>query len=86
MANTHNHAVPSGRVWPLLPLLFFLVVFLGSGLYYTAADTDFAFYQIKAPVVAMVAIVLSMLMARLAGQRLNTSVERLVAGIRQLST
>ena len=81
MANTHNHAVPSGRVWPLLPLLFFLVVFLGSGLYYTAADTDFAFYQIKAPVVAMVAIVLSMLMARLAGQRLNTSVERLVAGI-----
>ena len=69
------------RAWPLLPLLFFLVVFLGSGLYYTAAGTDFAFYQIKAPVVAMVAIVLSMLMARFAGQRINTSVDRLLTGI-----
>ena len=46
-------SAPTPRAWPLLPLLFFLVVFLGSGLYYTSTDTDFAFYQIKAPVVAM---------------------------------
>ena len=50
-------SAPTPRAWPLLPLLFFLVVFLGSGLYYTSTDTDFAFYQIKAPVVAMAAIV-----------------------------
>ncbi|MEQ3724357.1 Na+/H+ antiporter NhaC family protein [Alcanivorax sp.] len=81
MADPHSQAVPSPRAWPLLPLLFFLVVFLGSGLYYTSAGTDFAFYQIKAPVVAMVAIVLSMLMARVAGQRLNASVEKLLEGI-----
>lgn len=81
MADSHSQAVPSPRAWPLLPLLFFLVVFLGSGLYYTSAGTDFAFYQIKAPVVAMVAIVLSMLMARVAGQRLNASVEKLLEGI-----
>ena len=81
MADPHSQAVPSPRAWPLLPLLFFLVVFLGSGLYYTSAGTDFAFYQIKAPVVAMVAIVLSMLMARVAGQRLNASIEKLLEGI-----
>ena len=51
----------SPRAWPLLPLLFFLAVFLGSGLYYTSLGKDFAFYQIKAPVVAMAAIVVSML-------------------------
>ena len=69
------------RAWPLLPLLFFLVVFLGSGLYYTSAGTDFAFYQIKAPVVAMAAIVLALLLARFAGQRLDKSVTRLLVGI-----
>ena len=74
-------SAPTPRAWPLLPLLFFLVVFLGSGLYYTSTDTDFAFYQIKAPVVAMAAIVLFMVMARVAGQRLNASVERLLAGM-----
>lgn len=74
-------SAPTPRAWPLLPLLFFLVVFLGSGMYYTAAGTEFAFYQIKAPVVAMAAIVLAMVLARIAGQHLNTSVERLLTGI-----
>ena len=74
-------SAPTPRAWPLLPLLFFLAVFLGSGLYYTSTDTEFAFYQIKAPVVAMVAIVLAMLFARFAGQRLERSVERLLSGI-----
>ncbi len=69
MTEPMTPAAPSPRAWPLIPLLFFLVVFLGSGLYYTSAGTDFAFYQIKAPVVAMAAIVLSMLMARVAGKR-----------------
>ena len=78
-AKTQNAVIP--RAWPLLPLLFFLAVFLGSGLYYTSLGKDFAFYQIKAPVVAMVAIVLSMLMARVAGQRLNASIEKLLEGI-----
>ncbi len=74
-------SAPTPRAWPLLPLLFFLVAFLGSGMYYTAAGTEFAFYQIKAPVVAMAAIVLAMVLARIAGQHLNTSVERLLTGI-----
>ncbi|ARB47660.1 Na+/H+ antiporter NhaC family protein [Alloalcanivorax xenomutans] len=66
------------RAWALIPLLFFLVVFLGSGLYFSAAGAEFAFYQIKAPVVAVVAIVLSFLLAR---QSFHHSVERLLVGV-----
>ena len=66
------------RAWPLLPLLFFMAVFFGSGIYYSLQGTEFAFYQIKAPVVAMAAIVLACVLAR---QALSRSVERLLAGI-----
>ena len=66
------------RAWPLLPLLFFMAVFFGSGIYYSLQGTEFAFYQIKAPVVAMAAIVLACVLAR---QALGRSVERLLAGI-----
>ena len=52
------------RAWPLLPLLFFMAVFFGSGIYYSLQGTEFAFYQIKAPVVAMAAIVLACVLAR----------------------
>lgn len=66
------------RAWPLLPLLFFMAVFFGSGIYYSLQGTEFAFYQIKAPVVAMAAIVLAFVLAR---QALSRSVERLLVGI-----
>ena len=66
------------RALPLLPLLFFMAVFFGSGIYYSLQGTEFAFYQIKAPVVAMAAIVLACVLAR---QALGRSVERLLAGI-----
>lgn len=68
----------SARAWALIPLLFFLIVFLGSGLYFSAAGAELAFYQIKAPVVAVVAIVLSFLLAR---QSFHHSVERLLVGV-----
>ena len=32
------------RAWPLLPLLFFMAVFFGSGIYYSLQGTEFAFY------------------------------------------
>ena len=64
MTEPMTPAAPSPRAWPLIPLLFFLVVFLGSGLYYTSAGTDFAFYQIKAPVAILPAIILGLLLAK----------------------
>ncbi|HIQ53837.1 MAG TPA: Na+/H+ antiporter NhaC family protein, partial [Pseudomonas pachastrellae] len=52
------------RASALLPLLLFLLIFLGSGIYYSLTDTDFAFYQIKAPVAILPAIILGLLLAK----------------------
>ncbi|GGD02291.1 Na+/H+ antiporter NhaC family protein [Halopseudomonas salina] len=66
------------RAIALLPLLLFLLIFLGSGIYYTAIGTDFAFYQIKAPVAILPAIILAVLLAR---DTLNRTLEAFVAGV-----
>ncbi len=55
-------ALKSG--WALLPLCLFVAVFCGSGLYYTLEEVEFAFYQIKAPVAVLPAVVLAVLLAR----------------------
>ncbi|SDR87349.1 putative methionine transporter, NhaC family [Halopseudomonas xinjiangensis] len=69
---------PQPRAIALLPLLLFLLIFLGSGVYYTLSGTDFAFYQIKAPVAILPAIVLAILLAR---EGLNRSLDTFIAGI-----
>lgn len=68
----------SPRAIALLPLLLFLLIFLGSGVYYTAIGTEFAFYQIKAPVAILPAIILAVLLAR---DTLNRTLEAFVAGV-----
>jgi len=64
----------------LLPLLLFLLLFLGSGLYYSVLDTAFAFYQLKAPVAALPAIVLAIVLHR---EGINRAIDRLLSGIGQ---
>lgn len=66
------------RAIALLPLLLFLALFIGSGLYYQAQDTDFAFYQISAPVAILPAIVLALLLERGA---LNSRIETFIKGV-----
>ncbi|MBQ1495511.1 MAG: Na+/H+ antiporter NhaC family protein [Acinetobacter sp.] len=61
----------------LLPLLVFLIIFLGSGLYHSMIGTEFAFYQIKAPVAAIPAIILALLLYK---QELNTAIEEFLQG------
>lgn len=65
------------RFTALLPLLLFLVLFLGSGIYHSMIGTEFAFYQLKAPVAALPAIVLAVLLNR---QQINHSLERFLEG------
>ena len=48
----------------VLPFLVFLSLFIGSGLYYQSLGTDFAFYQIKAPVAILPAILIAFLMVK----------------------
>lgn len=52
---------PAPNPRALLPLLVFLGVFFGSGIYYSMIGVEFAFSQIKAPVAALPAIIVAML-------------------------
>ncbi|XID74268.1 Na+/H+ antiporter NhaC family protein [Alkanindiges sp. WGS2144] len=67
----------SARFSALLPILLFLALFLGSGIYYTLQGTEFAFYQLKAPVAALPAIVLAILLNK---KTINESIERFLQG------
>lgn len=66
------------RAWPLLPLLVFLALFLGSGIYHSQLGTDFAFYQLKAPVAALVALVVALCLGR---ESLNKKLDTFIAGV-----
>lgn len=65
------------RAIALLPLIVFLTVFLGSGIYHTLIGTEFAFYQIKAPVAALPAILVAILLYR---GKLNASIDEFLKG------
>ncbi len=43
----------------LLPLLIFLGLFLGAGIYYNAIGTEMAFYQLPAPIAAFAGIIVA---------------------------
>lgn len=63
MSSDSQAKVPA-RAFALLPLIVFLAIFLGSGIYHSMIGTEFAFYQVKAPVAALPAIVLAVLLYR----------------------
>lgn len=57
-----THGAPTA--WALLPLLVFLSLFFGSGLYHLWSGTERAFYQLRAPVAILPAIGLAVWMGR----------------------
>ncbi|MGE6109808.1 Na+/H+ antiporter NhaC family protein [Aeromonas sobria] len=48
----------------LLPLLLFLALFIGTGTWLTLEGVEFAFYQLPAPVAALPAVVLALLLGK----------------------
>lgn len=74
---THSQGDTPTRALALLPLIVFLVIFLGSGIYHTVIGTELAFYQIKAPIAALPAIILAVLMYR---GNLNAGIEAFFKG------
>lgn len=52
------------RIKPFIPLLLFVSLFLGTGIYYQSQGIPFAFYQIPAPIVAVPALILAILLAK----------------------
>lgn len=62
----------------LVPLLLFLLLFVGSGLWYQAQGVEMPFYQISAPVAILPAIALALLLAH---GRFSERLDAFVAGV-----
>jgi len=68
--------VPRGIA--LLPLMLFLCLFLGTGIYLTLEGVDFAFYQVPAPVAVLPAIVLAIILSR---DTVNETIDQFTKGV-----
>lgn len=68
--------VPSGIA--LLPLMLFLALFLGTGVYLTLEGVEYAFYQVPAPVAVLPAIVLAIILSR---DTVNDTIEQFTKGV-----
>lgn len=75
--SAHAQEKVQSNALALLPLLVFLIIFLGSGLYHSMIGTEFAFYQVKAPVAAIPAVILALLLYK---QKLNVAIEEFLQG------
>ncbi|MGR5154677.1 Na+/H+ antiporter NhaC family protein [Photobacterium swingsii] len=62
----------------LLPLGVFLTLFIGVGSYLTFQGVDFAFYQLPAPVAALPAVVVALLISK---NKLNKAIEQFIKGV-----
>lgn len=74
---THSPGKAHARALALLPLIVFLAIFLGSGIYHSFLGTEFAFYQIKAPVAALPAVMLALLIYR---GKINAGIDEFLQG------
>lgn len=75
--SAHSQEKVQSNALALLPLLVFLIIFLGSGVYHSMIGTEFAFYQVKAPVAAIPAVILALLLYK---QKLNAAIEEFLQG------
>ncbi|WP_022834598.1 Na+/H+ antiporter NhaC family protein [Salisaeta longa] len=69
---------PRASATALLPLVLFLGLFFGVGLYHQLNGTDYAFYQLKSPVAILPALALSVWLGR---ERLEETFDTLLRGI-----
>ncbi|SHH92963.1 Na+/H+ antiporter NhaC family protein [Ferrimonas marina] len=74
----HVESTPRPSALALLPLLVYLALFVGAGVYFQSQGTDFAFYQLSPVVAILPAIILALALSK---QRLNDSIETLMKGI-----
>ncbi|WP_136798591.1 Na+/H+ antiporter NhaC family protein [Desulfosediminicola ganghwensis] len=69
---------PSPSALALLPLGVFLLLFIGVGGYLTMQGVDFAFYQLPAPVAALPAVILALILSK---DKLNKALEHFLRGV-----
>ncbi|WP_371372633.1 Na+/H+ antiporter NhaC family protein [Thalassotalea aquiviva] len=61
----------------LLPILFFIAIFVGVGSYFTSQGVDFAFYQLPAHIAILPAILLAVLMS---SKKSNETISTFIKG------
>ena len=69
------------RARALLPLLVFLALFIGTGTWLTLQGVEFAFYQLPAPVAALPAVMLALLLGK---ESFNSNLETFFKALSQL--
>lgn len=72
-----QHAIPTGAKRSLLPLLFFVALFLGTGIYLHQQDVAYAFYQLPGHVAIIPALILAVWLHK---APLQQSIEVMVKG------
>lgn len=78
LENDKNHQSFAPSSIALLPLALFLLLFIGVGSYLTYQGVDFAFYQLPAPIAALPAVVLAVLLSK---EKLNKAIEQFLKGV-----
>ena len=79
MSNSKNsNAVIAPSAVALIPLLVFLALFIGVGTYLSLQGVDFAFYQLPAPIAALPAVMLALLLSK---DKLNRAIEQFLSGV-----
>lgn len=74
-----NAPLQSPASWlALLPLVVFLALFIGAGLYFQNQGVDFAFYQLPSVIAILPAIILALILSK---QTLNKTIDTFIAGI-----
>ncbi len=62
----------------LVPFAIFLALFIGVGSYLTLQGVEFAFYQLPAPIAALPAVIVAVLMSK---ESINKAIEQFIRGI-----
>ncbi|TKE93172.1 Na+/H+ antiporter NhaC family protein [Vibrio kanaloae] len=79
MSNSKNsNAVIAPSAVALIPLIVFLALFIGVGTYLLLQGVDFAFYQLPAPIAALPAVMLALLLSK---DKLNRAIEQFLGGV-----
>ncbi|UPR58983.1 Na+/H+ antiporter NhaC family protein [Vibrio sp. ED004] len=79
MSNSKNsNAVIAPSAVALIPLIVFLALFIGVGTYLSLQGVDFAFYQLPAPIAALPAVMLALLLNK---DKLNRAIEQFLGGV-----
>ncbi|MEZ8272262.1 Na+/H+ antiporter NhaC family protein [Vibrio splendidus] len=79
MSNSKNsNVVIAPSAVALIPLIVFLSLFIGVGTYLSLQGVDFAFYQLPAPIAALPAVMLALLLSK---DKLNRAIEQFLGGV-----